>query len=170
MKLIILFLLNHIQATLPVSFSDWLEKIQKLSESQIDLSNKNSFELFLAIVSLHLSGDGVKSDKMTKQFFGRVRTKLTPQKWSGLEERGLFHVMSLFLVLFRIRTDISFIVSALCESLNKMENGLLWKVIKLSPSARRLSFYGNIKYEFEMKLYCVSGVGKYCEITKYYSY
>jgi hypothetical protein len=124
MKLIILFSLNHIQATLPVSFSDWLEKIQKLSEPQIDLSNKNSFELFLAIVSLHLSVDGVKSDKMTKQFFGRVRTKLTPQKWSGLEERGLFHVMSLFLVLFRIRTDISFIVSALCESLNKMENGL----------------------------------------------
>ena len=110
-------------ATLPTSFLDWLEYVNKITDNTDDLSNKNSFELFLSIISLSLSADCAKMEKMTKQFFGRVRTKLPPQKFSTLEERGLKNALSIYLVVVKIRrNDVSFVVDALCDTVMSLQN------------------------------------------------
>ena len=111
-------------ATLPHIYTDWIELLDKLSvEQDSEASNKNSFELFLAILSVHLSDDSAKTEKISKQFFGRVRIKLPPVKWPGLEERGLFHILSLYLVLVRIRNDPGYIIDVLVDCLSKIQMG-----------------------------------------------
>jgi hypothetical protein len=109
-------------ATLPHIYTDWIDILDKLTVDQdSEVSNKNSFQLFLAILSVHLSDDSVKAEKISKQFFGRVRIKLPPAKWPGLEERGLFHILSLYLVLIRIRNDPGYIIDALVDCLSKLQ-------------------------------------------------
>ena len=111
-------------ATLPHIYTDWIDIIDKLTaEPNSEASSKNSFELFLSILSAHLSDDSAKVEKTSKQFFGRIRIKLPPAKWSSLDERGLFHMLSLYLVLVRMRSDPSYIIDSLLDSLSKLQLG-----------------------------------------------
>jgi hypothetical protein len=111
-------------ATLPHSYSDWLEKIDKIVE-QSDPHEMNSFELFLAVLSIHLSDDGPKSAKVSVQFFGRVRVKLNSQSLGALDDRGLYHLLSIFITLVKMRNDTNHIFNGLQEILKLVPNSKL---------------------------------------------
>jgi len=110
--------------SLPHTYTDWLEKIEKIV-IQSEPQKMNSFEIFLAVLSTHLSEERSKSSKILVQFFGRVRFKLNYQTLSILEERGLFHVLSIFIILVRKRSD------------NQILNGLQ-DIISSLPSCKFL--------------------------------
>lgn len=103
-------------AAIPHSYSDWLDRIDKII-GQSEPHEMNSFELFLAVLSIHLSDDGPKCAKVSVQFFGRVRVKLNPQSLGALDERGLFHLLSIFITLVKTRNDTNHIFNGLREIL-----------------------------------------------------
>lgn len=114
-------------ATLPTSFVDWLENVEKIADvggNNVDLSNRTSFDVFLSTVSLMLNDDSPRTAKMMHQLYGRVRTKLRPEALAKMEERGFSNAVTIYLVFIKIRHrfgDVSFIVDALTDAIGAMQ-------------------------------------------------
>ncbi|VDO95931.1 unnamed protein product [Soboliphyme baturini] len=86
-------------AVLPKNPRQWLQSVQRIgSPRQLDLS-LNSFEMFLAILASHCNIRSASGVKVWNQMKGRIFTKFYARKVEELSERGLYNVLSLFLVL-----------------------------------------------------------------------
>ena len=103
-------------------------------------------------LTLSSSDDDKKKEKMMKQFFGRVRAKLTPERFKNFEERGLKNAISIFLSLVKICPgDVSFVVDVFCDIATSLQCGqfCLHTIKGPADTDKRVAPSTQIVYSFE---------------------